>query len=114
MHHHCHHGMEDWEEEGYGEHHHHGCYGKMGMHEEEEGGCEITEKLMFIADIAWKKLMIEKLKAEIDKTHGDKLNNLAKLIADTGMQKWMLFMQMKQKKEEFQDQLKQMMSQMKS
>ena len=50
--------------------------------------CNIPEKLLCLADEAWREVLKEKIKKEIEKTSGAKLDSLAKLVAETNHRKW--------------------------
>ncbi|MBX2860194.1 MAG: hypothetical protein KTR14_03100 [Vampirovibrio sp.] len=50
--------------------------------------CDMPEKLLCLADEAWKELMKEKIKAQIQSTCGEKLDNLAKIVAEANGAKW--------------------------
>jgi len=50
--------------------------------------CDIPEKLLCLADEAWREVVKEKIKKEIEKTAGPKLDTLAKLVAETNHRKW--------------------------
>ena len=53
-----------------------------------EQECNMHEKFLCLADEAWMELLKEKIKAEIEKSGGAKLNALAKLVAETNGRKW--------------------------
>lgn len=107
MHHHCGH------EHGEGCCHHHHDEGGHCHHEEpgsgQEHGCEQLEEFFCLAKKAWKKLMVEKIKAEMERMEGEKLNRLAKLIAETKFKKFKAKMEKEKAKYEFMEQLKHMM-----
>jgi hypothetical protein len=92
---------------------HHGCQCKdccPGHHHSEcKEGKDCAEEFFMLAKEAWKTLMVEKIKLEMDKTKGEQLNQLAKLIAETKMRKWRIMMEKEHIKEEFKEQLKQLM-----
>jgi hypothetical protein len=68
--------------------------------------CNMPEKLLCLADEAWKELLKEKIKAEIEKTSGQKLNNIAKLVSEANHRRWSHQIEGKQKCDEFKQQLK--------
>lgn len=78
-------------------HHHH--------HEQQEEGCNMPEKLLCLADEAWMEVVKEKIKKEIEASCGDKLNNLAKLIAETNKAKWSAKIAAKQGCHEYKEKL---------
>jgi hypothetical protein len=54
----------------------------------QEECCDMPEKLLALADAAWAELVKEKIKKEIEASCGEKLNKLAKLVAETNKAKW--------------------------
>ncbi len=68
---------------------------------------KVFEKLFTLSGLAWRELLVEKLKAEIDKTQGEHLTTLAKFVATARAQKWNNSIEMIHKREEFRDQLNQ-------
>lgn len=79
-------------------------------HTEETECCNMPEKLLCLADEAWRELLKEKIKQEIQKTSGEKLNAIAKLLAEGNHRRWSHFIEGKQKCAEFKQQLKEAMS----
>jgi hypothetical protein len=71
--------------------------------------CDMPEKLLCLADEAWREVLKEKIKAEIEKTSGAKLGALAKLAAETNHRRWSHLIQGKQKCDEFKQQIKDLM-----
>ncbi len=68
--------------------------------------CEIPEKLLCLADEAWRELLKDKIKQEIQKTAGPKLDSLAKLVAETNHRRWTHQIQGKIKCDEYKQQVK--------
>jgi len=68
--------------------------------------CGGPEKLLLLADEAWKELLKDKIKEEIEKSSGPKLSALAKLVAEANHQRWTYLITGKQKCEEFKGQVK--------
>lgn len=68
--------------------------------------CNMPEKLLCLADEAWKEVVKDKIKQEIEKTAGAKLDALAKLVAETNHKKWTHLIEGKQKCDQFKDQVK--------
>lgn len=105
-HHHCSHEESECRHEHgeycHGDHHGHSCC--EHEHDGEESGCEM-EVFFCLAKKAWKKLMVEKIKAEMERMEGEKLNRLAKLIAETKVKKFHAKMEKKKALHEFQSQL---------
>ncbi len=66
---------------------------------------EILEKLLTVSGTAWIDLLEEKVKQEIDKTHGDHMNKLAKLIVSSGVERWSDAISCLHKREEFREEL---------
>jgi hypothetical protein len=68
--------------------------------------CEIPEKLLCLADEAWKEVLKDKIKQEIEKSSGQKLSALAKLVAETNQRRWTHLIEGKQKCDEYKQQVK--------
>ena len=68
--------------------------------------CDIPEKLLCLADEAWREVLKEKIKQEIEKSAGPKLGTLAKLVAETNHRRWAHLIQGKQKCDEYKQQVK--------
>lgn len=85
------------------------CSTGAAGHKAEAENCDMHEKLLCLADQAWKEVLKEKIKAEIEKTSGQKLNNIAKLVAETNHRRWSHMIEGKQKCEEFKQQLREIM-----
>jgi hypothetical protein len=68
--------------------------------------CEIPEKLLCLADEAWKEVLKDKIKQEIEKSSGPKLSALAKLVAETNQRRWTHLIEGKQKCDEYKQQVK--------
>lgn len=82
-----------------------GC-GKHHHMSDSEGGCHCTEKLLMIADEAWKEVLKDKIKEKILAKKGEHMDNLAELIATANGQKWKHIISAKMKCDEFKDQIK--------
>ena len=50
--------------------------------------CDLPEKLIALADEAWYEVVKAKLKKEIESSCGDKLDKLAKIVAETNNKRW--------------------------
>ena len=50
--------------------------------------CDMPEKLLALADEAWHEVLKEKIRKEIEESCGEKLNDLARLVATANGQKW--------------------------
>ena len=50
--------------------------------------CPMPGHFLTLADEAWRELFIEKLKAEIEVTCGEKMTALAKVVHTANKQKW--------------------------
>lgn len=50
--------------------------------------CDMPGKLLAMADEAWYELLKEKIKKEIQGSCGERLDKLAKLVAETNNAKW--------------------------
>ena len=55
------------------------CYGS---------GCDMTDHIVKIADRAWEHLMLEKMKAHLEKKRGEKMNGVAAAAVDASLTKW--------------------------
>jgi hypothetical protein len=71
--------------------------------------CDMPEKLLCLADEAWREVVKEKIKAEIEKTAGQKLDKVAKLVAEANHRRWAHLIEGKQKCDDFKTQLKEAM-----
>lgn len=76
----------------------------------ESTGCEMTDKLMMLADHAWNQALIEKMKKELEKTHGAHMNEIAKVAVEGFAGYWKMKMEGKQKCEEFKEKVRETMS----
>lgn len=72
---------------------------------------ETLEKLFTVAGTAYVDLLTEKVKEEIERTNGEQLNKLSKIIAVSAVQRWTTGLEVLQKKEEFKEQIFQEFSQ---
>ena len=68
--------------------------------------CDVPEKLLCLADEAWREVVKDKIKREIEKTAGAKLDALAKLVAETNHRRWSHLIEGKQKCDEYKQQVK--------
>jgi len=71
--------------------------------------CDIPEKLLCLADEAWKEVLKEKIKQEIEKSSGPKLSALAKLVAETNQRRWSHLIEGRQKCDEYKQQVKEVL-----
>jgi len=85
------------------------CRDKMKKHHHEDH-CHCEEKFLKLADEAWKEVLKEKIKAEIEKKQGDSLEKLAEIIAKTNTEKWKHQITIKSKCEEYKNTLKEFFS----
>ena len=83
-----------------------------GTHKGGEQECNMHEKLLCLADEAWKEVLKEKIKQEIEKSSGAKLSALAKLVAETNGRKWAFMIQAKKGCEEYKTQVRSLLSSM--
>lgn len=72
--------------------------------------CNLHEKLLCLADEAWKEVLKEKIKEEIEKTSGAKLSALAKVVAEANGRKWQWMIQSKKACEEYKTQVRSLLS----
>lgn len=77
---------------------------------ESDCGCNMHEKLLTLADDAWMELLKEKIKANIEKSNGPHMDKIAKLVADTNCARWGHMIQAKVKCNEYQENLKALMT----
>lgn len=82
------------------------CTETAATHGGDSECCNAPEKLLCLADEAWKEVLKDKIKQEIEKNSGAKLDALAKLVANANQQKWAYMIEGKQKCESFKDQVK--------
>ena len=90
--------------------------GKMHASKEEEEKCSASmhhkecckpeEKFMMIAKEAWKELLKEKIKAEIEKNEKEHLEKLAAMTARASKDKWQHKMEAKMCYEEYRNELR--------
>lgn len=76
--------------------------------QQEEECCNLHERLLDLADEAWLEVVKEKIKKEIEASCGDKLNKVAKLVAETNKAKWGAKISAKQHCKEYQQNLLQL------
>ena len=70
--------------------------------------CDLPERLIGLADEAWFEVVKDKLKKEIESSCGEKLDQLAKIVADANCAKWAHEVQGKVKCEEYKGAIKQL------
>lgn len=83
----------------------HGCH--CGCHKEH---CHCLEKFLAIADEAWTEVLKEKIKTKILEHKGEKIEELAKIIAKANGERWKNKITAKTKRHEFKDSLKEYFS----
>lgn len=76
----------------------------------QEQECNVHEKLLCLADEAWKEVLKDKIKAEIEKSSGAKLNALAKLVAETNGRRWQGMIQAKKACDDYKSQVRTLLS----
>ncbi len=84
-----------------------GTCSEGAQHSAESECCDLPEKLLCLADEAWKEVVKEKIKKEIESSVGAKLDALAKLVAETNHRRWSHLIEGKQKCDEYKQQVKQ-------
>jgi hypothetical protein len=82
------------------------CGDTAAQHGGDSECCNMPEKLLCLADEAWKEVVKEKIKKEIEKNAGAKLDALAKLVAEGNHKKWSYLIEGKQQCDQFKDQVK--------
>lgn len=75
-----------------------------------EQECNMHEKLLCLADEAWKEVLKEKIKQEIEKSSGAKLSSLAKVVAEANGRKWAFMIQGKKACDDFKTQVRTLLS----
>jgi hypothetical protein len=89
----------------------HENYCKCGEHckcgdKSDHGECDWSEKLLRMADQAWKEVLIDKIKAEIEKNESEQLQKLAEIVANANGEKWQHKMAAKMKCEDYRETVK--------
>lgn len=87
-----------------------GCSCGKHYHHHHEEGCNCGEKLLMIADEAWKELLKDKIKAKILAKKGDHLEKLAEIVAVANGEKWKHMISAKTKCNKYKDTLKEYFS----
>lgn len=72
--------------------------------------CDMPEKLLQLADEAWREVLKEKIKKEIADTCGESLDEIAKLVTETNCAKWQHMIAGKVHCEEYKANLKKIMT----
>ncbi len=70
--------------------------------------CDMSGKLICLADEAWSELLKEKMKAEIQKSCGEDMDKIAKFVTDTNNARWSYMIKGKAKCEEYKQKLKEL------
>ena len=63
--------------------------------------CDMPAQLLCLADEAWRELVKDKLKAAIEESCGEKLDELAKLVSEANAYRWQHKIEAKTKCEEY-------------
>ncbi|MCW8409629.1 hypothetical protein OQJ13_11670 [Legionella sp. PATHC035] len=84
------------------EEHHHGDHGHCDHAHGEEMP---SDYFLELADEAWEELLIDKIKAYILKTQNDRMEKLAKLVAEGNHHRWKNKMEKKQVHQAFMDEI---------
>ncbi len=96
---------------GHSMHHHCGCESKGHMFKEEEHcHCGGAEKLLHIADEAWKEVLKDKIKAKIIEHKGSHMDRLAEAIAKANGERWKHKISAKTNYHEFKESLRELFS----
>ena len=80
--------------------------GKCEDGKTESSGCDVTDEVMGLADEAWEELMKEKMKAELEKAVGSRMNAIAAAGVAASMEYWESVMQNKAKCEEHKEKIR--------
>lgn len=75
-----------------------------------EQECNLHEKLLCLADEAWKEVLKEKIKVEIEKSSGEKLTKLAKVVAEANGRKWQFMIQGKKACDDYKHQVRSLLA----
>lgn len=75
--------------------------------EKPDSGCEMTDMMMCLANDAWADLMKEKMKAELEKARGAKMNKVAAAAVQASITYWEHKMAGKMKCHEAKESMKQ-------
>ncbi|MFH2021643.1 MAG: hypothetical protein ABIJ34_09635 [archaeon] len=86
----------------------HGCCEDEHSHEHSHE-MSMGIMMMQLADDAWSELMMEKMKAELEKTKGAKMNKVAKIAVEAASKNWEKKMMDKAGWMEFEEKLKEAM-----
>ena len=68
--------------------------------------CDMPEQLLELADEAWNELLREKMKAKIEESCGEKLDELAALVTTANSYRWQQKIQGKVKCDEYKSSIK--------
>ena len=80
--------------------------GEEGHMPHVEEHCHCKEKFLKFADEAWAELLKDKIKANIEKEHGEHITKLAEIVSKANGEKWKHKISIKVKKEEYENSLK--------
>ena len=83
------------------------CCQDTSSNQKATSGCEMTDMIMHIADKAWEELMKEKMKKELEKQIGERMNKVAVAGATASIAYHTHLMEAKMKCEEHKTKLKQ-------
>ncbi len=72
-------------------------------------GCEMTDRLINLADEAWYELLKDKMKQQIQSSCGEKLDGLAEFVTNANNERWTHMITGKAKCEQFKQGLAEMM-----
>jgi len=78
---------------------------------EDENECNKTDFFLEVADCAWTEVLKDKIKEHILQTQGDRMTELAKIVAEGNGQRWKNKMENKKNCMEFEEKLCQFFSQ---
>ena len=81
------------------------CSREEGKQEHEHDSCDKEKFFIELADEAWTCALKEKMKEYILKTQGDRLEELAKIVAEGNNQRWRHKMEKKQSCMDFKEKL---------
>lgn len=72
-------------------------------------GCQMTDRMLVMADEAWFELLKDKMKADLQKSCGDKLTKLAGFVTAANNERWSAMINGKAQCERFKSELAAMM-----
>lgn len=96
-------------------HHHEEAHSHSHCHDDDECDMEghelsYADMLIEMADEAWEEVLKDKMKAEILKTSGEQLDQIAKLVTQKNSERWKGIMSNKESDEKYKDTLRDLLT----